>query len=169
MKRKIFTAIIVLALIIVIMFGLCLYMGYSFFCSGPEEIKEGFSTELVDGLKSRYGITIPDGADFIKGYNVIFRDSSVVVLFEYPLSSQIEENDLGEYVFDLLKLDEEMWPRGAVTDVSHYGDSFEATGGRSFDWMIKHKSEPYTEIEFSQKDGKLLIRIVGYHPHTTFP
>lgn len=169
MKRKVFGCLITVVVVIVLFMGVSVWMADSFFNADDQEIKEGFSTELVDGLKSRYGITIPDGAKFIKGYNVIFREPAVLVLFEYPLSSHITESDLGEYVFDLLKLDDEMWYRGAGKDKFYVGDGFEGMGDRSLDWAITHLSEQFTAIEFSQEDGRLLIRINADSPHTAFP
>lgn len=154
MKRKIFTVLITLALVIGLVLSCCWYLKHMF--DNPE-IK-GFSPKLADELNG-YGITIPDGAVFIKGYRGVLQDKNTLILFEYPLSSQIKESDLGDYVFDLLKLDEEMWPRGAVEDSCYVGEGYDGIGDSTLDWMLKHQSKPFTVIEFSQKDGKLLIRL----------
>lgn len=51
----------------------------------PTTIRCGFSQEMVTMLRDTYELTIPDSAEFIKGYyDNAFRDPGVFLLFEVP-------------------------------------------------------------------------------------
>ena len=115
MKRKVFGCLITVVVVIALFMGASVWMADSFFNADDQEIKEGFSTELVDGLKSQYGITIPEKANFIKGYTSIGQDSCVAVLFECPLDHFIIDSELDSYIINLLKLDKDTYGNYSVT------------------------------------------------------
>lgn len=133
----------------------------------PTEIKKGFSSEMLTGLRSRYDLSVPDNAVFIKGFNTnSFQDPSVVILFTCPM---MEENpsDLYDYVFRALKLDEESWkPFGRNN--SETEEWFEAVGGR-LEWEIAHQTERFTHIQFSVCEDALTVRLVGWRPGAQYP
>lgn len=132
----------------------------------PTEIKKGFSSELLEGLRSRYHLSIPDNAVFIKGFNTNSRDPSVVVLFECPMTEE-NPSDLHEYVFRALELDEEIWkPFGR--NYSETEEWFEVVGG-SLEWEIAHQTEVFTHIQFSVCEDVLTVRLVGWRPGAQYP
>ncbi|MGN0172241.1 MAG: hypothetical protein ACI39E_05630 [Acutalibacteraceae bacterium] len=73
----------------------------------PTTIRCGFSQEMVTMLRDTYELTIPDSAEFIKGYyDNAFRDPAVFLLFEVPddeFQQIFSENwQYSEYTSELL-------------------------------------------------------------------
>lgn len=87
-------------------FALILPLAGCFF-GQPTEIKKGFSAELVDRLKTHFGVTVPDGAVFEKGLCTnSFRDPIFVIIFTVPLKGGVTPDPIRPHqvVFDLLSL-----------------------------------------------------------------
>lgn len=94
------TALLLLALSLLLPFAGC-------FFGHPTEIEQGFSAELVDRLKTGFGVTIPDGAVFEKGLCTnSFRDPFFVIIFTVPLKDGVTPAPFrpDRVVFGLLSL-----------------------------------------------------------------
>ena len=136
-----------------------------------EDIRQGFSSELKEGLQSRYQIAIPDNAVFIKGVNArSVQDPAVIVLFHIPLEGdcRLAQEDPYAYVARVLQLDEEYWSNGKARDEERFWDDYEALGGR-MDWQITPKEEMFTVLSFSVSEDILTVRLYGWRPGAEFP
>ena len=133
------------------------------------EICEGFSNELISTLASRYQMTIPQDATFVKGINTnTIRDPMVVILFECPLNENQSMDDSNgcSYVFRVLKLDESRYSFGGH-DEKIPAEWFDEFGG-TLDYKIVDNNDPFTFISYSFSGKVLTIRFVGRHPGKTF-
>lgn len=105
------------------------------FIENPTEIKSGLTPELVAYLKSRYQISIPENAVFIKGINTnSFRDPCIVIEFECPVDEIVPADDDGSsVVFQALDLDESLYrahgheDQGTVYWLDDFGDPLDWT------------------------------------------
>lgn len=131
------------------------------------EIKEGFSPELLEELQTQYGITIPEEAQFIKGYNLPgWQDSYVAILFEYPLAQSIA-GDSTNFVRQLLKLDSTRYPGfGSDRKQFHESDWYDELGGTM---EFATGDGKYTTISYTAQQSKIIIRIIGWRPGEEFP
>ena len=133
------------------------------------EICEGFSNELISTLASRYQMTIPQDAVFIKGINTnTIRDPMVVILFECPLNDiqSMDDNNGCSFVCSTLKLDESRYSFGGH-DEKIPTEWFDEFGGM-LDYKIVDNNDPHTFISYSFSGNVLTIRFVGRHPGKTF-
>lgn len=172
MKRKWLVRLCVALLLLFVIIGLF------FACSnwawnssfGQTEIKQGFSQQLLNELETRYGITIPEEAQFIKGYNCLnMRDNYVSILFECPVSETYEDDDhMAAYMKQLLTLGTRY--SGASKDTPQFIGSewYEELGGQ-MEWMLEDESIDYTYISYNIEANKLVIRFTGWRPGAIFP
>ena len=171
MKRKWLAILCVALVILLVAIGLYLGLCYKLWNTSvePTEIQQGFSQELLNALESRYGITIPEEAQFIKGYNCLdMRDSYVSILFECPVSETYEDDDhMAAYMKQLLTLGTRY--SGASKDTSQFIGSewYEELGGQ-MEWMLEDESLDYTYISYNIEANKLVIRFIGWRPGATF-
>lgn len=170
MKHKwIITVLILLAVI-------GLFIAYAVYCwnglFGSTEIKKGFSPQLLEKLQTRYGITIPEEAKFIEGYNTGGPDSSVLIIFECPVDnvSKLDNNKaITDYVKQLLKLDPAMYPAEQASKDSdvYTGDGLCDEWG-PMDYELRNKGISYTSLSYRIEEDKLLIRFDGWRPGANF-
>ena len=137
----------------------------------PIEIKNGFSPELLNAMKERYQITIPDDAVFIRGFNTnSFRDPCVVFLFELPMETELSPDDcdgVSDYVFQRLNIDESHYD-SAGRGKQHYLNNENEDLTRIYDYDIKRKHEGFTFLSFSVETDRIIFRFVGWHPSGVF-
>lgn len=136
----------------------------------PTQIEQGFSPELLDKLKSHYGISIPEQAQFIKGYNCPgFRDSFVAVQFAFPISGDPREDDnMASYLHQLLQLGTR-YGTVARKDVPQFtGAAWYAELGGQMQWMLDDKTLDYTHISYNIEADRLVVRFVGWRPGASF-
>lgn len=175
MKLKWLETLGVLSLILVVLLVLLILLGgaylrWAFTTSyPPEEIKAGFSPELLETLQTQYGITIPEQAQFIKGYNLPnWRDSYVAILFAYPTEQPIEDDiqRISDSVRQLLKLDSTRYP-GFGNDIKAFSGSdwYDELGGVMDHATRDNKS---TTISCTVQPDKILIRVIGWRPGANF-
>lgn len=139
-----------------------------FLFGSPTEIKKGFSPKLLEQLESHYQIYIPNDAVFIKGYNTnAFRDPSVLILFECPITEEMRQSQ-EDYLFGALGLDEAHWTLPRRADEVSPGEWADAMGG-PWERQVEHKTEPYTYIRYSVSGDTLTVFFDGHHPHMSFP
>jgi hypothetical protein len=129
------------------------------------EIKQGFSPELLICLQTRFGITIPEEAQFLEGYNMPgFQDPSVDILFELPISNMHETDDhMFNYLHRVLKLGHRY--SGPERADSYRDDEL----GGQMEWELRDQTRYYTYISYRIEANKLVIRFQGWRPGTTFP
>lgn len=164
MKHKILIplgALIIVGLFLV--YGLYAWNGLF----GETEIKKGFSTELLEGLQTQYGITVPEDAKFIKGYNTGGTDNFVLIHFECPVTDNSAAEDHSKYIKQLLKLDAARYQGSGLNQRD--GTDLAAELGGKMDYEIADNSISYTSIKYKIEGSKLLIRFHGWRPKTTFP
>ncbi len=172
MKRK--KCICLIVIIIVVTITSCVTVaalnGWVFFDT-PTEIRGGFSPELIRFLNTKYHISIPEKANFIKGVNTnSFRDPMVVIMFECAIDDLVPaEYDSGygySYVFQALNLNESTYTFGGV-DEEVKADWYDDFGG-TLDYRIVCKDDPHTFISYSLSNDTLIVRFIGRHPGATF-
>ena len=157
---------VVILLVIVGLFLLfCVYAWNGLF--GNNEIKKGFSPELSENLQTRYGITIPGEAKFMKGYNTGGQDNFVLLYFECPITESTASENHYEYIKQLLKLDPARY-QGSNLNHSDGTDLAAELGGK-MDYEILCSDISYTSIKYKIEGRKLLIRFHGWRPHRDFP
>ncbi len=168
MKQKWLISLVCVVVTLIIA-GLFLAAGVYFFNGlfDDTEIKKGFSPELLEELQSRYGITIPEEAKFIKGYNTGGQDNSVLIYFECPVTVQHLSENHNESITQLLKLDPTRYPSSAPAWGSVTGLAAELGG--EMDYEMTHSTIAYTSIQYKFTENKLLIRFDGWRPRGTFP
>ena len=140
-----------------------------FFFGTPTEIKKGFSPELREELASHYQVDIPSNAVFIKGYNTnALQDSSVLLVFEIPLSEDLPERSeaMDDYVVGALGLEEAYWTASRESD-RMAGEWIEAMGG-PWERQVEHKVEPYTSLHYRDDGDRVTVFFNGHRPHTSF-
>ena len=149
-----------------------LFFAYATYCwkglFGDTEIKKGFSPELLENLQTRYGITVPEEAKFIKGYNTGGPDNSVVIFFECPLKDTWRSDNkasIYNYMVQLLKLDCTSY--GMSHNSRPRGDWTEDRNA-PMDYTLTDNRVAYTEISFNIEADKLIIRFFGWRPGATF-
>lgn len=169
MKHKYLKQLGSIVLILFIIVGLFLAVGMWAWNGlfGNTEIKKGFSPELLEALQTQYGITIPEEAKFIKGYNTGGQDNSVLIYFECSVTDNSAAEDHSKYIKQLLKLDAARY-QGSVLNQSDDTDLV-AELGDEMDYEITDNSISYTSIKYKIEGDKLLIRFHGWRPKTTFP
>lgn len=89
--RLIVILVVLIAILLTGLLGVVLdngrILGNLIFGDTPTKIKDGFSEELKEKLSQRYGLYIPDQAQFIDGcYTNGFRDAYIVITFEIAIS-----------------------------------------------------------------------------------
>jgi len=133
----------------------------------PTEIKKGFSPQLLDCLQTQYGITIPEEAEFLKGYNLPgFQDPFVAILFECPIKENAESDyAMSQYLKQLLKLDDRYSFAGADIE-QFFGSEWYAELCGKMQWMLQGYG--YTYISYNIEPDKLVIRFTGWRPRKTF-
>lgn len=158
-----------IVLILLIITGLFLAFGMFTWNGlfGDTEIKKGFSAELLKELQTQYGITIPEEAKFIKGYNTGGTDNFVLICFECPITDNYALENHNEYIRQLLKLDAARY-QGSGLNQSDGTDLAAELGGK-MDYEITDSNTSYTSIKYKIEGGKMLIRFHGWRPKTTFP
>lgn len=172
MKHKITICLIVIIVLISITTCLAVATSNSWvFFDTPTEIRGGFSTELICFLNTKYQISIPEKATFIKGINTnTIRDPMVVIMFECAIDDMVpSEYDSGygySYVFQALNLNESLYTFGGV-DEEVNTDWYDDFGG-TLDYRIVYKGDPHTFISYSLSNNSLIIRLVVRHPGGTF-
>jgi len=167
MKRKAIVFVAAIAAVIIVWLGAALWM----FGSSSTEIRNGFSSELVAYLDTRYHLTIPENAKFSKGiFSSSFRDSFVVILFECAIDDvTVAERNRGvDYIFQTLKLDESNYHKFGGVDREVKADWYDDFGGK-FDYCVESKKDPYTFISYTFSNDTLTIRFVGYRPGNPIP
>ena len=173
MKHKIFLIVSGILLGVLLVSVFCMVdrekVGEWFFGT-PTEIKSGFSPELLNAMKERYQITIPDDAVFIKGIVTDgFREGFVVFLFELPMETKLDLGDdrgASDYVFQRLNLDEsqyELCGRGR-----NFTDDWDEDFVRKYDHEISAKHDVYTFLSFSVQEDRIIFRFVGWRPGEAF-
>ncbi len=159
MKRAIaiFLGIVSVFLILAVLYGVI-----SFLClfGSPSEIKDGFSQELVDTLQNQYSVTVPDGAEFINGYNASGREGYLIIFFE------CESEDFS--IYKALSIDDDTYENVTSLTAEHKYRSDSFNLGGEMHYTLKHKSIDFTSIEYRITDGKLQIRFIGYRPDNIF-
>ena len=137
----------------------------------PTEIEGGFSDELLLCLQEQYGVTVPKGASFVKGYHTnAFRDPSLIVLFRFPLETAVKEDlPLAQYVHDLLSLAEETYSSASASDYEFSTEEkwYEECGGKMQHGFF-NKEMPFTWISYEVIEDEVYIRIIGHHPRGFF-
>ena len=174
MKHKIFLIVSGILLGVLLVSVFCMVdrekVGEWFFGT-PTEIKSGFSPELLNAMKERYQITIPDDAVFIRGFNTnSFRDPCVVFLFELPMETELSPDDcdgVSDYVFQRLNIDESHYD-SAGRGKQHYLNNENEDLTRIYDYDIKRKHEGFTFLSFSVETDRIIFRFVGWHPSGVF-
>ena len=165
-------ALIVSASVAVLLVVACVFWAmFGFWLYDPSgEIENGFSPELIEEMKIRYGITVPENAVFLSGYNLYHpQDSFVVVYFEVPFDTLKNKDKLSEniYIRNLLSIDEKWCFGGTGGMVFHY-EWFEKMGGEMENSLTK-KDTSYTSLEYSFENDKLILRLIGWRPTQMFP
>lgn len=162
--------LLILLFIAILFFAYSYWDNYRIWNSPIEQTEiQGFSKELLDALESRYNITIPKEAHFVKGYNIAdLRDSYVAILFECPINEAYQINDhSSEYVKQLLKLGTRYSEASKDTPQFIGADWYEELCGQ-MGWMLNDKSLDYTYISYNIESNKLVIRFIGWRPGATF-
>jgi hypothetical protein len=108
-----------IAILLTGLLGVVLYngriLGNLIFGDTPTKIKDGFSAELKEKLSQRYGLYIPDQAQFIDGcYTNGFRESYIVITFEIAISELTDEST-GQAIRSML-LAGENWGHASNVD-----------------------------------------------------
>lgn len=133
------------------------------------KIEDGFTEELLSVLDTKYHITIPEDAVFIKGINSNdMHDPSVVILFELPAEPVLSSDREGvyNYIFQKLELDESRH-HGGGHSTKIAADWYEEFGGE-LEYEIKDERQAFTYISYKLQDDKIIIRFVGWRPGATF-
>lgn len=133
------------------------------------KIEKGFSKELLEGLEFEYGISIPEGATFLKGGNYYtFRDSWVVLLFECPIEDEFKQAEsLTVQIYELLNIAEEEYRfdgRDESLDVWWYDEY-----GGQLTWKLVSTKNDFTCLSYESDKSMLRIRFVGWRPGQIFP
>lgn len=122
----------------------------------PVQITEGFSPNVLNMIKNRYGITIPTDACFLDGYILRGKDSCRLILFEYPINEQIESEQEVQYIMELLDMDEEIFDSGGNFSPSYdWTDTF---GGQMDTELIGYG---FTKICYRVEDDRIVFRLYG--------
>lgn len=157
----------------ILLIVIVLYIAYGIYCwnglFGDTEIKKGFSPELLEQLQTRYGITIPEEARFIKGYNTGGPDNYVVFFFECPLKDTWRSDNktsIYNYMVQLLKLDS---TRHGMSHNSRSRGDWTEDRNAPMDYTLTDNRVAHTEISFNIEADKLIIRFRAWRPGATFP
>ena len=155
-------AIIVIVLLLLLI-GTFAYFRWAFDTSFQKtEIQEGFSATLLEELQTRYGITIPKDAQFIKGYNLPgWRDSFVAILFECPI------NNTSDSLHQLLKLDSNRYPGVGSDTKQFYGSVWYDELGGVMEYATTDNN--FTTISYTVHLDRIRIRVIGWRPSREFP
>lgn len=166
MKHAMCRGLAVIAIVISILTCFAIVLSYMWTPAAPTEIS-GFSPELIESLNTKYQISIPENAKFIKGiYTNAFRDPGIVIMFEFPnddlnfLTADLQ--DVIDCLYRTLNLDGSIYGYGGV-DQEMKVDWYDDFGG-SLDYIIENKNDPHTVISFSLSKDTFLVRFVGRHP-----
>lgn len=172
-KKNVLCLIVIIIVVTIIGGGgvaVAAFNGWVFFDT-PTEICDGFSPALIHTLNTKYQISIPENANFIKGINTnSFRDPMVVILFECAIDDLVPAKCDGgygySYVFQALNLNESTYEFGGV-DEEVKADWYNDFGG-TLDYIIKCKDDPHTFISYSIINDTLTVRFIGRHPGAAF-
>ena len=141
------------------------------FFGTPTEIKSGFSPELLNAMKERYQITIPDDAVFIKGIVTDgFREGFVVFLFELPMETELSPDDccgVSDYVSQKLNLDESQYGRGYDDGEELWWADWDEDFVCKYDYSIESHID-FTSLSFSVQEDRIIFRFVGWRPGGAF-
>jgi len=155
----------------ILLIVMVLYIAYGIYCWKGlfynYEIKKGFSPELLEQLQIRYGITIPEEAKFIKGYNIGGPDNSVVIFFECPLKDTWRSDNktsIYNYMVQLLKLDSTRYWTHNSKSRGDWTEDLDAP----MDYTLTDNRVAYTEISFNIEADKLIFRFIGWRPDAIF-
>lgn len=117
--RRHYFGFILLFLILLLTVGIQLFryndtareaFGHFLFGDTPTQIENGFIPELTEMLSEKYGLTIPENAEFIRGdYTNAFRDPAAVIEFRLPAATE-------DMLFDRLLSDEKWEPSPSQAD-----------------------------------------------------
>ena len=134
---------------------------------GEDEIKSGFTDELICTLDEKYGITIPDDAEFVVGYNTgRMTENYVDVMLKLPdygggLSAKGQEL----IVRSKLKLDSD-WC--AEDFISPFDNECTKKLGGQIDGRLNNENKTFSCIDFALKEDGLYVIIHGYRPGRIF-
>lgn len=171
MKHKWLITLCILVILPLILAGAFLtYLKWAFNTSfQPSEIAEGFSLELLEVLQNRYGITIPEDAQFIKGYNLPgWRDSYMAVLFELPITGTYKSGyHMSDYIRQRLNLGTR-YPGPGKDAKQFFGSAWYDELGGQMEWMLKDSSTGCSYISYNIESDKLVIRFIGWRPGAIF-
>ena len=165
--RKCCAMIALLAVLSALLCG-CRILGDLVFGNAATEIRGGFSDELREVMETKYGVTIPDDAVFVKGLNTnAWQDPGVVVLFTCPMPAGGEgELAAFPYIERHLKLTAG-WSESARTDGAFsVEDWIEETGGQMPNRI--DCSDGFSHIAWRAEGNVLTLRFFGFRPGKTF-
>ena len=163
-------SLILVVLLLILTGAFLAYLKWAFSTSFQNsEIKEGFSPKLLEVLQTRYDITIPEDAQFIKGYNIPgWQDSFVAVLFELPITGTYESGyHMSDYIRQRLNLGTR-YPGPAKDEEQFLGSEWYDELGGQMEWMLDDSSHGFTYISYNIESDKLVIRFIGWRPGATF-
>ena len=131
-------------------------------------IRDGFSDDLREVLQTKYGVTIPDDAVFVKGLNTnAWLDPGVVVLFTCPMPAG-GEGELAAFPYLERHLGlTDAWSESARTDGAFSNEGWlEGMGGRMPN-RIDYQ-DGFSHIAWKAEGETILIRFFGFRPGRSF-
>ena len=178
MKLKWVETLGIIAIIFVLLSIILMFFSISYFRQALNtpfpvtEIKEGFSQELLDALQNQRGITIPENAKFIKGYNFIgWQDIYVAILFECPIDGTEQSGEttpnLVRYLMDVGSRCSEDCQDFVLELVENRKrpQLYEEIGGK-MEW---ESGKGNATIHFDKYPDKLVIRLLFHSWEGSFP
>ena len=131
--------------------------GQFLFGDTPTQIENGFTPELTQMLSEKYGLTVPENAEFIRGYYTnAFRDPAVVIEFKLPAATE-------DTLFDRLLSDEKWEPNPSQADPALQNTLIDSD--TVYQKVVDSSDREYTLLFYTvTSDGSISCCFYGHHP-----